>query len=74
MSSALPLTSVLTASHAASAVETIACEGQMLALIVRAHFCEAGIHFFTPNDSSQQLGFMKHPAGKVIGPAHVRIE
>jgi mannose-6-phosphate isomerase-like protein (cupin superfamily) len=43
-------------------------EGQLLALIIRAQFSEDGIHFFTPPDMSQQLGFMKHPEGKVIDP------
>lgn len=42
----------------------------MLALIVRREFAEPGVHFFTPNDFSQQLGVMCHPAGKVID-AHV---
>ena len=40
------------------------------AIIVRADFQEPGIHFFTPADYSQQLGYMRHPAGHVI-EAHV---
>ena len=40
----------------------------VLALIVRRDFSEAGIHFFTPPDFSQQLGYMKHPAGRKIIP------
>ena len=51
-------------------VEKIEHGGAMLALIVRREFAEPGIHFFTPNELSQQLAFMRHPAGKVIG-AHV---
>lgn len=43
-------------------------EGLLLALIVRAHFREDGIHFFTPPELSQQLGFMKYPEGQVIKP------
>jgi mannose-6-phosphate isomerase-like protein (cupin superfamily) len=39
-----------------------------LALIVRSHFHKEGIEFFTPNDYSQQLAFMSHPAGKEIQP------
>lgn len=38
----------------------------LLGLIVRASFQEPGIHFLTPNDFSQQVGYMRHPAGKVI--------
>lgn len=43
-------------------------QGQMLALIVSHQFSEPGIHFFTPNDFSQQLAYMRHPAGKLIAP------
>jgi mannose-6-phosphate isomerase-like protein (cupin superfamily) len=39
-------------------------------VIVRSEYAEPGIHFFTPGAFSQQLGFMRHPAGKVI-EAHV---
>lgn len=42
----------------------------MLALIVSHRFSEPGIHFFTPNEFSQQLAYMRHPAGKII-PPHV---
>ncbi|MCK6601559.1 MAG: hypothetical protein L6Q77_07010 [Bacteroidetes bacterium] len=41
---------------------------ELYAIIVRAGFSEPGIHFFTENDLSQQLAFMKHPAGKKIQP------
>jgi mannose-6-phosphate isomerase-like protein (cupin superfamily) len=51
-------------------VEQIEHGGVVLALIVRREFAEPGIHFFTPNELSQQLAFMRHPAGKLIG-AHV---
>jgi mannose-6-phosphate isomerase-like protein (cupin superfamily) len=43
-------------------------EGQMLAMIVKYHFREPGITFFTDNQLSQQMGFMRHPVGKVIEP------
>lgn len=39
-----------------------------LALIVRANFCQQGIHFFTPSIYSQQLAYMNHPKGKIIEP------
>ncbi len=51
-------------------VERIEHNGDMLALIVRDEYTKPGISFFTPNDLSQQLAYMRHPAGKVIG-AHV---
>jgi mannose-6-phosphate isomerase-like protein (cupin superfamily) len=49
-------------------IETIKKGEQLLAVIVSGRFREPGIHFFTPNDLSQQLAYMRHPAGKVIDP------
>lgn len=40
----------------------------LLAIIIKQNFSEPGIHFFTPDDFSQQLAYMNHPAGKVIDP------
>jgi len=48
--------------------ETISRDGCLLAVIVSHRFNEPGIHFFTPHDLSQQLAYMRHPAGKVIDP------
>ncbi|WP_298332070.1 hypothetical protein [Asticcacaulis sp.] len=49
-------------------IETVGHDGKTLAIIIRAEFREPGIHFFTPSSFSQQLGFMRHPTGKVIEP------
>ena len=49
-------------------IETLKSGDQLLAVIVSGKFRESGIHFFTPNDLSQQLAYMRHPAGKVIDP------
>ena len=61
-------------------VEQIMHNGEMLALIVRDEYSKPGISFFTPDDLSQQLAYMQHPAGKVIdaafsqsGSAHGRL-
>jgi mannose-6-phosphate isomerase-like protein (cupin superfamily) len=51
-------------------VEQITHQEQLLALIVSHRFNQPGIHFFTPNDLSQQLAYMHHPTGKII-PPHV---
>jgi mannose-6-phosphate isomerase-like protein (cupin superfamily) len=51
-------------------VERIEHEGEMLALIVRNEYSAPGVNFFTPNELSQQLAHMQHPAGKAIS-AHV---
>ena len=50
------------------AVETVSAEGAVLAMIVRGSINAPGISFFTPNDYSQQLAYMQHPAGKRIAP------
>jgi mannose-6-phosphate isomerase-like protein (cupin superfamily) len=42
--------------------------GEILAIILSRDFKEAGIHFLTPPSFSQQLAYMRHPAGKVIEP------
>jgi len=49
-------------------IEEIREGGDLLAIIVRAGFDRPGISFFTPNTLSQQLAYMRHPAGKTIAP------
>jgi len=49
-------------------IQQITYHNQLLALIISSHFNEPGIHFFTPNELSQQLAYMHHPVGKVIQP------
>ena len=49
-------------------IEKIEINSKIIAIIVRNDFREPGIHFFTPNDYSQQLAFMSHPLGKEIQP------
>jgi mannose-6-phosphate isomerase-like protein (cupin superfamily) len=56
-----------------SPLQTIAHNGEMLAIIVSHRFTEPGIHFFTPGELSQQLAYMQYEPGKVI-PAHVHNE
>ena len=50
--------------------EEILHKGRLLALILRSGYRADGIRFFTPNDFSQQLGYMNRPRGYVI-PPHV---
>lgn len=49
-------------------IEHITYYNQLLAVIVSEKFDKPGIHFFTPNNLSQQLAYMRHPVGKVIQP------
>jgi mannose-6-phosphate isomerase-like protein (cupin superfamily) len=54
-------------------VENIEHAGAVLAIVVRSGFRRDGIEFFTPAEYSQQLAYMKRPAGYVIAP-HVHNE
>jgi mannose-6-phosphate isomerase-like protein (cupin superfamily) len=49
-------------------IQEIKQDGQLLALIIPAKFDKPGISFFTPDDLTQQIAHMRHPAGKVIVP------
>ena len=49
-------------------IESITCKDQLLGLILRHDFAQDGIHFFTPNDFSQQLAYMNRPQGYQIDP------
>jgi mannose-6-phosphate isomerase-like protein (cupin superfamily) len=53
-------------------MERIVHQGELLAIIIRRDYSNPGVHFFTPNEFSQQLGYMQHPAGKRIQP-HVHL-
>jgi mannose-6-phosphate isomerase-like protein (cupin superfamily) len=47
-------------------VETVSSGGNTLGIIIRGSINRPGVSFFTPNDYSQQLAYIQHPAGKVI--------
>ena len=49
-------------------IETISEGAITLAIILRSQYKGDGIKFFTPNDFSQQLAYMRRPAGYVIQP------
>lgn len=51
-------------------VTTVTNGEQLLAVIIPGSFSEPGVHFFTPDDLSQQLAYMRHSVGKEI-PPHV---
>lgn len=51
-------------------IETITHGLEPVALIIRAGYDRPGIQFFTPVNFSQQVAFMRHPAGHKIA-AHV---
>jgi hypothetical protein len=53
-------------------IERVMAGNEILAIIVRKEYSDPGIHFFTPNEFSQQLGYMHHPAGKHIQP-HIHL-
>lgn len=47
-------------------VKKIEYKGKTLAIIIRNDYSKEGVEFFTPNDFSQQLAYMKHSKGKRI--------
>lgn len=49
-------------------IEKVIWKQQLLALIVRRDFEREGVHFFTPDDFSQQLAYMKRSKDYVIDP------
>ena len=55
-------------------IERITHGTKLLAVIVSHSFREIGVHFFTQPELSQQLAYMRHPAGKIIAPhVHNRV-
>lgn len=51
-------------------VEEIKKKNKLIAMIIRNNYACEGVDFITPDDYSQQVAYMHHPAGKVID-AHV---
>jgi mannose-6-phosphate isomerase-like protein (cupin superfamily) len=49
-------------------IESVDIDSKIFAIIIRVNFSSPGIHFFTPGEFSQQLGYMKRPEGYVIDP------
>ncbi|WP_295010927.1 hypothetical protein [Sulfuricurvum sp.] len=51
-------------------IQEIMHNSKLLSVIIRRNFQKDGIEFFTPDDFSQQLAYMKRPKDYVI-PPHV---
>lgn len=49
-------------------IEEVFHKSTLLSVIIRANYQKKGISFFTPNDFSQQLGYMNRPKGYIIDP------
>ena len=49
-------------------IEKVVHRETLYALIIRENFREDGIKFFTPQDFSQQLGYMNRPKNYKIQP------
>ena len=52
--------------------EEIKAGDQIIAIILYGEFDEDGVTFFSPDNFSQQLGYLKHEKGYKI-PAHIHI-
>lgn len=51
-------------------IEHITCEDKLLSIIIRTNYTSDSIQFFTPDEFSQQLGYMNRPKDYII-PPHV---
>lgn len=49
-------------------IEKVHDNDKLLAIIIRSEYESEGIEFFTPDEFSQQLAYMKRPAGYKIEP------
>lgn len=49
-------------------VEHIKDNDKLLGIIIKSDYEAEGINFFTPHDFSQQLAYMKRPAGDEVEP------
>ena len=49
-------------------IEYIKNSGILLSIIIRRDYQKDGIEFFTPDDFSQQLAYMKRPKDHIIEP------
>lgn len=49
-------------------IETIKHNEQIYGIIISRNYRKDGIDFFTPNEFSQQVGYMNRPDGYVIAP------
>jgi hypothetical protein len=49
-------------------VERIVHGDQVIAILIRSDYSRDGIEFFTPQEYSQQLAYIKRPAGHIIDP------
>jgi len=48
--------------------ERIEHDGQIIGIIIPSTYFKEGIDFFTPNEFSQQVGYMNRPGGYIIPP------
>ena len=49
-------------------IEEIKNKEELMAIIIREDYDNAGIQFLTPDDFSQQMAYMHHPQGHIIKP------
>lgn len=47
-------------------IQFIKKKGVLLAIVIRKDYSCEGVNFITPDEYSQQVAYMHHPAGKII--------
>ena len=61
--------------EASAVIEHVVRDGEVRAIIVRASFTAETTTFITPPEFSEQLGYMRHPAGtRIIAHHHNPVE
>jgi len=59
--------------NAINTIRHIFHESTMIALVIPGDYRDDGIKFFTPQEFSQQVGYMNRPAGYIVQP-HIHNE
>lgn len=54
-------------------IEEINNKEELMAIIIREEYDNAGINFLTPDDFSQQMAYMHHSKGHIIQPHYHNI-
>lgn len=49
-------------------IEQVSDNDKILAIVIRNRYSQPGVNFFTPDNFSQQIAYMKHSKGRTIDP------
>ena len=49
-------------------LERIYCDDELICLILKSSYKKDCVHFFTPDNFSQQVGYLSHKKGNIVKP------